>query len=344
MEQQAPALHDFTFRNIWALDQPPLAGSLLAGNIRNVVFDNVKYGQTVVDNDAAMPLLAESSGPNLPGLNVSPSNLSSPVHFDVTPGPTAEFAVSPPVFKPGDPVTFTAHDSPHTHFTWRFGDGTQATGRKVRHRFPDAYGTQLDGVNGAGRFRVVLHATDNDGREDWAAQGVVAVAQWHDPPSTPGPKLPGLAFRIYPGPWPELPDLAHEQVAITGEAPSLNANAQGFTKYAVAWDGFLDIPADGGYTFHVMARDGARLVLDGIEVARTGPPFAQVCGSPGNAMRYDRGSLGLRAGLHTLHVESLHNASQGPPRLLWKGPGLPLTDIPQAAYSHPRLDTLTQSE
>jgi hypothetical protein len=53
-------------------------------------------------------------------------------------------------------------------------------------------------------------------------------------------------------------------------------------------------------------------------------------------MRYDRGSLGLRAGLHTLHVEGLHYASQGTPRLLWEGPGLPIADIPAAAFNHPK--------
>jgi hypothetical protein len=330
MEQDAPALHDFTFRNIWALDQPPLVGSRLSGNIANVVFDNVKYGQNVVSTDATMPLLDGSRA----------QGMSDPARFDVSPGPMAKFTFDPPVFKPGDKVTFTAHDSPHTRFTWLFGDGSQATGRNVSHRFPDAEGTQFDGVHGAGRFRVILHATDKQGREDWAAQGVVAVAHWQEALSAPGPKLPGLDFRIYPGAWPDLPNLTHEDVVITGDAPSLNANAQGFTKYAVAWDGFLDIPADGGYTFHLMARDGARLVLDGIEVAHTGPPFAQVCGSPGNAMRYDRGSLGLRAGLHKFHLEALHSASQGPPRLLWEGPGLPLNDVPPAAYSRPRVDTL----
>jgi hypothetical protein len=89
-----------------------------------------------------------------------------------------------------------------------------------------------------------------------------------------------------------------------------------------------------------MDRDGARVVIDGIEVAKTGPPFAQVCGSPGNAVRYDRGALGLHAGKHPLHVEALHQASQGPPRLLWEGPGLPLTDVPAAAFSFPREDVL----
>ncbi len=325
MEQEAPAVHDFTFRNIWALDQPPLTRSLLSGHIANVVFENVKYGQKVASTYTDLPLI---------------NDRAEAPRFNVTPGPVAEFSVDTPIFRPGDQVTFTAHASPHTKFTWLFGDGTESHGRKVKHRFPDADGTQLDGVHGAGRFRVILHAHDNQGRDDWAAQGVVAVSKWYDAVPTPSPMLAGLDFKIYPGAWTELPNFSVEKDVLSGDSPNLNASARGFTKYAIAWDGFLDIPADGGYTFHLMDRDGARLVIDGLEVARTGPPFAQVCGSPGNAIRYDRGSIGLRAGHHTLHVEELHSASQGPPRLLWEGPGLPITDVPAAAYSRPRRDIL----
>jgi hypothetical protein len=152
----------------------------------------------------------------------------------------------------------------------------------------------------------------------------------------------GLTWQIYPGEWTELPNLDKERVIFSGEGPGLRADAQGFTHYAAAWDGFIDIPADGGYTFYLLARDGARLVIDGVEVAKTGPSFAQVCGSPGNAMRYDRGSLGLRAGQHVFHLEGLHSASQGSPRLLWEGPALHLTDVPPAAYSHLRQDSVRQ--
>ncbi len=325
MEQDAPALHDFTFRNIWALDQPPLSGSLLSGSVSGVVFENVKYGQKAVSSEADLPLV---------------NDRAQPARFDVTSGPVAIFTVDPPVFGPNETVTFTAQVSPHTRFTWLFGDGSEAHGRIVKHKFTDADGTQLDGANGAGRFRVVLHVHDDRGGDDWAAQGVVAVAHWHDAVPTPGPMLPGLAFQIYPGAWTELPDFSAEKVVIEGDSPSLNASAQGFTKYATTWDGFIDIPADGGYTFHLMDRDGARLVIDGIEVTKTGPPFAQVCGAPGNAMRYDRGSIGLRAGHHTFHMEGLHSASQGPPRLMWEGPGLPITDVPDAAFSRQRMDTL----
>jgi hypothetical protein len=328
MEQEYPGLHGFTFRNIWAPDQPPLATSSLIGDVADVTFDNVKYGQTRVAADADLPL-AVSVGAKPP--------LFTPAH-----NPVAAFTVDPPVFAPGQEVAFTAKPSPGAHYTWLFGDGIRATGRRVRHVFPDADGTELDGANGAGRFRVLLHVENGQGEQDWAGQGVVAVASWHDAVEAANTTLPGLTWKIYPGDWTQLPNLAAEHAMFTGESPNLFADSQGFTRYAASWDGLIDIPADGGYTFHLIDRDGARLEIDGLEVAKTGPAFAQVCGSPGNALRYDRGSLGLRAGRHTLHLEGLHSVSQGEPRLLWEGPGLTLTDVPPAAYSHLRQDAVTR--
>ncbi len=325
MEQEKPTLRGFTFHNIWALDQPPLANSTLTGDVSGITFDNVKFGQTRATSDANLPLLVFGG--------------AAPAQFTAAHGPLAAFKVDPPVFAPKQKVAFTAQPSPHAHYTWLFGDGTHATGRRVKHRFPDALGTQLDG---SGRFRVLLHVEDDSGHQDWAGQGVVAVGKWHGAVATPNPVVPGLAWQIYPGTWTELPDLTKEHSVFNGSSPNLHADSQGFTHYTVAWDGLIDIPADGGYTFHLLARDGARLVIDGVEVAKTGPPFSQVCGSPGNAMRYDRGSLGLHAGEHTFHLEGLHSLSQGSPRLLWEGPALPLTDVPPAAYSRPRQDSVTR--
>jgi len=334
LEQEKPLVHGVAFRNIWALDQPPLAESTITGKVTDVTLDNVKVGQRRVASNAELPLTVSGGAPA--------------AQFIAQHGPVAAFTVDPPVFAPGREVTFTAQASRGARYTWLFGDGTQATGRVARHRFPDAEGTDLDGAGfGAGRFRVLLHVEERAGKpdstnQDWAAQSVVAVARWHDPANIAGATLPGLAWQIYPGVWTELPKLANEHAVFSGEGPNLHADPQGFTRYVAAWDGFIDIPADGGYTFHLMARDGARLVIDGVELAKTGPPFAQVCGAPGNAMRYDRGSLGLRAGRHTFHLEGLHSASEGAPRLLWEGPGLPLTDVPAAAYSHLRVDAVKQ--
>ncbi len=321
LEQEKPALHDFVFRNIWALDQPPLTASTLSGNVSAVTFDNVKYGQHRATQDGDLPL--ESWG-----------GAQKAAQYVEPEGPVASFTVNPPIFAPGDKVHFTAAKSPHARYIWLFGDGTTAQGRTVTHRFPDADGTDLDGRNGAGRFRVMLHVIDSVGREDWAAQGLVAVATWHPADHEIAALAPGLEWAIFPGTWTELPDLTKETALFRGVAANLIANSHGFTRYATAWDGYVEVPADGGYTFHLLARDGARLVIDGIEVAKTGPPFAQVCTSTGNAMRYARGSLGLHAGKHRMHVEGLHSVSEGTPRLLWEGPGLALSDVPSAAFTH----------
>ena len=373
MEQEQPSLHGFSFRNIWALDQPPLAESTLIGDVSDVTFDNVKYGQARVTTDAAMPL-SVSAGAAQPA-------------FAPAPALAAAFSVDPLVFAPGQKVTLTAAEAPGAEYTWLFGDGTSAKGRRVRHRFPDALGTELDGSNGAGRFRVLLHVTDKSGHQDWAAQGLVAVGRFqeatgghdavagHDAQglvSLQGAEPnAGLNWKAYLGTWAELPEFSSIQPGFTGISPDLAAvlplqssavpggavpnsvvpgNAvQGnavpaspvpestsvLTPHATVWDGFINIPADGGYTFHLLDRDGARLTIDGMEVAKTGPAFGLVCGSPGNAVRYDRGSLGLRAGLHSIHIEALNTASQGAPRLLWEGPSTPLSDVPASAFSQP---------
>jgi PA14 domain/PKD domain len=332
LEQEQPALHGFTFRNIWALDQPALEGSSISGKVSGVVFDNVKTEQKHVANDADLGLVVSGGAP-------APQFITS--HE-----PMARFTMTPPSFEPGDEVTFTAQLSPRARYTWLFGDGTEAHGHEVRHRFPDALGTELDGGGlDAGRFRVLLHEEDGTAgkpsyRQDWASKGVVVVGRWHNAVGVVGAMQQGLTWRIYPGEWTQLPDLSAQKAVFSGQSSNLHADPQGFTHYVATWDGLIDIPADGGYTFHLIDRDGARVVIDGIEVARTGPPFAQVCGSPGNALRYDRGSLGLRAGKHTLHLEGLHVVSEGFPRLLWEGPALQLTDVPQAAFSRVRQDAV----
>lgn len=328
IEQEEPNIHGVNFRNIWALGQPPLVPSTLTGSVSGVTFDNVKYGQERIDSDAALPL-SVSAG-------------AAPARFVTTHTPTARFSIDPPVFAPHQKVMFTAQAAPHARYTWLFGDGTQAQGRSVHHRFPDADGTDLAGANGAGRFRVLLHVEDKEGRQDWAEQDLVAVAQWQSATNSIQALQAGLDYTIYPGEWSELPTLTRQRAVLAGTSTDLNADAQGFTRYAVAWDGFLNIPADGGYAFALIDRDGARLVIDGMEVTKTGPPFVQVCGSPGNAARYAVGSLGLRAGKHSLHVEGLHSESGSAPILLWQAPGQPLMQVPAAAFSHPYSDSVTK--
>jgi hypothetical protein len=321
IEQEQPSIHGITFRNIWALDQPPLVTSSIAGQVSGITFDNVKLGGMRAGSAAALPLTVSDGA-------AAPS-------FPEPKGPVARFTVTPGAAEVKTKLTFTAEKMPHASYTWLFGDGTQAKGQRVKHRFEDAAGTALDAANGAGRFRVLLHVETRDHRQDWASQRVVVVEHWLEAAHPAGPLAQGLMWRLYPGAFVALPDLEKTTAAFAGLSPTLELDTHGFTRFAATWDGYVNVPADGGYTFHLMARDGARLVIDGREVARTGPPFAQVCGAPGNAVRYERGSVGLRKGLHAIHAEGLRSASEDLPRLLWEGPEMGLTDVPAQALRRP---------
>jgi len=50
-----------------------------------------------------------------------------------------------------------------------------------------------------------------------------------------------------------------------------------------------------------------------VQVAKTGPPFAQVGGSAGNAVCHDLGAIGRRGGLHAIHIEVLNWMSEDAP-------------------------------
>lgn len=329
IEQEQPELSGFTFRNIWALQQPPLLSSTLRGQVKDVRIENVKFGQGVVTSAAQIPLRV-SDGAQEPVIG--------PGKMDIH----AAFQFSPSVVTPETPVTFLADlvADKHARYTWYFGDGTVEHGQQVKHRYADSLGTELDGTaaNGTGRFRVLLEVEDKKGNQDWAEQTLDVVSRWHDAAAQDLKHkafAPGLEYGIFPGTWPELPVFAAQTPVFGGIAVTIGkADPRGFTRYAVQYEGYLQAPADGAYTFHLMARDGARLTIDGQVVAQTGPPFSEVCGSFVNAERYDSGAIGLRAGRHAIQLDSLESISPGTPRLLWRGPGFSLQDLPASALSH----------
>ena len=328
IEQEKPYLSDIEFRNIWMLGQPQLVPSTLKGDVSGVKFANIKLGQKRLTSESELPVVVGDGA----------------AHPEFVPAtePEASFTIDTPFIEPFKDLHFVAALAKDAQYHWYFGDGTEAEGRKVHHRFPDAEGTERDGKNGAGRFRVLLHVTSGAHQEDWAVKSVVVVKDWHPAATNPLQLDGGLLWKLYPQSWSSLPNLDDARAQYEGPSAGLTVNAQGFTRYAVRWEGYLEVPADGGYNFALMARDGARLFIDNMPVAETGVPFAQVCGAVGNAVRFNQSALGLRAGPHRLRIEWLRAESDSLPRLLWEGPGIPLSDVPQAAYKHQHVDGLSR--
>jgi len=289
IDQPNPGVENVSFSDVWAMDSPAMVPSILRGDVSVSLEGATQQGfagsATQVSDGASPPSIAAAS---------------IDAHFAYTAG----------ILRPKRSIAFTA-DTPAAEgikFEWLFGDGTRAEGRSVRHAFPDADGTLLDG---SGRFRVLLHITGAKGEQAWGSQQVVLAL--------PGP------------PWSSQ---------MTGISDGNNVPWKIF-KFRV------HIPADGGYTFTLLTSLGATMSIDGHSPngRRLSTPKArpQVCGAEGDAVQPVRISTPLEAGDHAIEIVSkpgIENAdpppgvAAGQPLILWEGPGIERQPIPQAALVH----------
>jgi hypothetical protein len=320
IDQMNPKMRDVTFSNIWAIENPALMPSSLAGDVAGVKFANVKL-PGLVSSDGDVPLTV-GKGAEEPSYAASASGLS------------AAFTYSAGALAPRQKITFDASAS-HVasgkiqSYEWLFGDGTSGKGKIVHHKFPDAEGTLRDG---SGRFRVLLKVTDDQGNVDWAYEPVV-VSTAPIPAVAETNVEPGLRYEYF-----QTTQNGLHVFDQLGQGRIANGLDLGVRKsddnYGIVYDGLIKVPADGGYTFMLFGTDTYSLMIDDKTVATNPVPQANVCGDKGNAVQQASGSVVLRAGLHRIRVSMTH--TQGPEvlSLKWQGPEIPLADVPAQNLFH----------
>lgn len=309
--RQPTPVRDVQFTDIAALASPSMVPSVLSGDIAGVSLDNVVLAGKLVRSAADVPISVEDgaapptvsdSGPRV--------HVMSPRGW-LHPGQTLRFEATP-----DDPAT-------PLHYTWLFGDGTTANGRKVKHRFPDADGTLLDG---SGLYRVLLHVSSDAGRNTWIYAPVV-VRNSEAPALSQPAGAPGVVYRL---------KSSQDSSSRTGTVPGLSLAGvhPPESNYSIDFSTDLNVPEDGGYIFTVIANDSSSLTIDGKKLGQSPAPFAQVCGLEGNAARPVTVAVELSKGLHHLDVEESHTTGVDDFRVLWQSPGQPYQPIPVELLSH----------
>jgi len=147
--------------------------------------------------------------------------------------------------------------------------------------------------------------------------------------------VPGLAYQYFESArsqtWSALPDfssLKSRRIGVTATpdiTPRLRRNG-----YAFAFDGCLRVPADGLYTFNLVAASGARFTLDGRVIIDAD--------GDRSIARYP-GTTALKAGVHPLRVAFYHgkgrpNQADDFLQMTWSGPGFGTTTVPASAFAH----------
>ncbi|MBN2311044.1 MAG: alpha-L-fucosidase [Candidatus Hydrogenedentes bacterium] len=137
----------------------------------------------------------------------------------------------------------------------------------------------------------------------------------------------GLEYTYYEGGWQSLQDMDKATAVAEGTAPGCDLSVrQRDTHFALKFEGFVRVPADGLYTFYTRSDDGSRLYVHG----------ALIVDNDGlHGMVERSGQVPLRAGLHPIAV-TYFNATGGLGlEVAYEGPGLPKQAIPADAFQRP---------
>ena len=312
LRQENPEIRDVRLKNVWALEKSSLTPSTLSGDVRGVALQNVKIGGEVVDENAAVPMVVNSNA-------IEPA-------YRPNDGPSSTFRIESGAIKPKTRVTFDASGSSGeiAKYEWFFGDGAKGKGKTVRHSFPDSRGSLLDG---SGRFRVLLKVTDAKGLEDWSYQPVV-VTDNLAPSVGASDANTALRYRYYEGSDLKLADVANLHPIESGSVRTARVpDRKRSENYAFVFDGSMQAPADGGYTFLLLGNDLASLEIDSHVAAVSPAPKPQVCGMLGNMVQAATGSMGLKAGRHTFHIMMTHSSGVDGFAVKWQGPNTKLMNL-----------------
>jgi hypothetical protein len=306
--QPVDGVSHISFQDVAALETPALVPSVLKGSISGVTLDNAGLNGTAFRGANGVEVLGGADQPSV-----------------LDGAPQVTVTVPTGLVKPGQRVRFEAvAQAPGLRFHWLFGDGKDAYGARVKHRFPDAEGTLHDG---SGRFRVLLEATSPAGRHSWVSTPVV-VAEALRPALADSGSVPGMTYTFAPT------EADGEPITGVAETLSLREVPENASHYTLSLDGLLNVPADGGYIFLVTANADASLELDGRTIGVSRAPIEQVCGLAGMAAQYVRVSVALQRGKHRLRIVESHGLGRDDFRILWQGPNFALSPIPAEALSH----------
>lgn len=148
--------------------------------------------------------------------------------------------------------------------------------------------------------------------------------------------IAGLAYRYHQVGGPLLPTFSSLMPFAHGTRfnPNLSANpVEGRNdNWSIEFGGYVEVPADGIYTFFTESDDGSRLYIGTTEVVANN--FAQ-------GMTERSGQIALAAGLHRLRVEFAQGGGGYGIYVRWQGPTLSKADIPDLAFFRDPTPTIT---
>lgn len=147
----------------------------------------------------------------------------------------------------------------------------------------------------------------------------------------------GLKYSYYTGQWDNLPNFDNLTPSKTGTVNNVTLSvATSTTNYAIKFEGYINIPTSGQYTFYTKSDDGSKLYIGGFDAAH------QVVNNDYLQSATERsGTVTLSAGVYPIYITFFQKGGDYVLQASYQGPSIAKTLIPDAAFTVPPASAKT---
>jgi glucose/arabinose dehydrogenase len=156
-----------------------------------------------------------------------------------------------------------------------------------------------------------------------AVYRVIASGTLRDP-ENPSVTESGLTYYYYEGSWTALPDFNSLTIVKSGPIASVNLWPKNRDDdYAFKWSGYIDVPADGEWTFYTTSDEGSQLLIGNTVVVNNDGLHTS---------REVSGKIGLKRGKHAFAVTFFERLNTASVSVRWAGPAVKKQVIASTAF------------
>ena len=143
-------------------------------------------------------------------------------------------------------------------------------------------------------------------------------------PENPANAVSGLDYGYYEGSWSVLPDFNALTPVKTGTngLPDISVRSRS-DNYGLRYTGYVNVPADGQYSFFTNSDDGSKLYIGNTQIVDND-------GSHGEQER--TGTIGLKTGRHAITIVYYQGGGGQALSVSYSGPGVSKQTIPASAF------------
>ena len=137
---------------------------------------------------------------------------------------------------------------------------------------------------------------------------------------------PGLSYKYTHGIYRMVNDMLEVEPLKTGVHPQFNIDLREKEQFfSFDFEGYINIPKDGEYTFYLATNDGGRMYIDNIMLLNNDGlhPVVEI-----------NKSISLKAGLHPISIKYFQEGGRNGLKASWQGPGIEKQEIPASVLFH----------